>query len=675
MLLLALYLVDSYFVSMFASMRGDVSIFGMSIPSVSLTGVLSSLSNLLLIFMVVFFKKMGYITALVMLLIQLPLMIRGLIFSHNTASLPGIVSSLMTILAITIIYRRSKKITAYQEAEVSNLKKQQQYSQRLFEQTATALVSAIDAKDTYSHGHSQRVAEYSEMIAKQVGKDEEECRRIFYAALLHDVGKLGVSDVIINKKGKLNHEEFEAIKQHPVLGYQILSSIREYPYLSIGAHFHHERYDGKGYPSGLKGEDIPEIARIISVADAYDAMSSTRSYRDALPQQIVREEIIKGIGTQFDPKFAHIMRYLIDMDPEYRMREQSAVVELDGRNHLNCKEFGSEVSDGIVITQKITRIQLKSVNEETKNGVYSGPAIILFDSLDESVHTDEKSIEILNYFEYCRIWLDGRVECTGARKIESVVTPGEGTGQDGSSSDKVFGIEAVKCRDHVQIKIDDGSDIREFTIALPDCSRYAYIGLTGENCNIYDVTIEKDENEVPEDYIPRIAELVSYIEGPEGDVPNVQVDGYRTDASVGIPIRDGMKLRYHTKSLPTARLVWHCAFLSVFSSKDGTVNGEDFREYGLIRTDGESWESEGISTNKLTVNKQDDFEGWDAWKEGNKKGYDCVVLFERSEGKVIITTDNLGILIRNTTTILDGNEDLYVALTGDQCAITNIRIE
>ena len=175
-LLLALYLADSYFVSMFAGMEGNASVFGMTIPTVSMTGVLSTLSNILLIFMVVFFKKMGYITALIMLLLQLPLMIRGFVVAGNTASLPGIVSSLLTIIAITIIYRRSKKIMAYQESEVSNLKKQQQYSQRLFEQTATALVSAIDAKDTYSHGHSQRVAEYSEMIAKQAGKDEEECR-------------------------------------------------------------------------------------------------------------------------------------------------------------------------------------------------------------------------------------------------------------------------------------------------------------------------------------------------------------------------------------------------------------------------------------------------------------------------------------------------------------------
>ncbi len=137
---------------------------------------------------------------------------------------------------------------------------------------------------------------------------------MYYAALLHDVGKIGIDESIINKKGRLTEEEYEVIKQHPVMGNQILSSINEYPYLSIGAHYHHERYDGKGYPDKLKGEDIPEIARIISVADAYDAMSSNRSYREAIPQQLVREEIIKGAGTQFDPEIAGIMQHLIDID-------------------------------------------------------------------------------------------------------------------------------------------------------------------------------------------------------------------------------------------------------------------------------------------------------------------------------------------------------------------------
>ncbi|MBR6382849.1 MAG: HD-GYP domain-containing protein [Lachnospiraceae bacterium] len=184
-----------------------------------------------------------------------------------------------------------------------------------------ALANAIDAKDKYTNGHSKRVAEYSKMIAEKAGKPEDECYKIYYAALLHDVGKIGVPGEILNMNRRLTDEEFSHIKQHPVVGNQILSSIKEHPWLSLGAHFHHERYDGKGYPEGLKGDEIPEIGRIIAVADAYDAMTSNRSYRNAIPQNVVREEMVKGSGTQFDPEFAAIMVELIDEDTEYTMKE------------------------------------------------------------------------------------------------------------------------------------------------------------------------------------------------------------------------------------------------------------------------------------------------------------------------------------------------------------------
>ncbi len=165
------------------------------------------------------------------------------------------------------------------------------------------------------------MAEYSQSIAELAGKPDRECVEIYLIALLHDVGKIGIPDGIINKDGRLTDEEFAVIKTHPVIGDQILSRIKQFPDLSIGAKYHHERYDGRGYPEGLKGEEIPEIARIIAVADAYDAMSSKRSYRDCLPQEVIRNEIVKGMGTQFDPKFAGIMLELIDKDKNYHMRQ------------------------------------------------------------------------------------------------------------------------------------------------------------------------------------------------------------------------------------------------------------------------------------------------------------------------------------------------------------------
>ena len=184
-----------------------------------------------------------------------------------------------------------------------------------------ALAQAIDAKDTYTNGHSARVAEYSKEIARRYGYTKEQQDDIYMMGLLHDVGKIGVPDAVINKPGRLTDDEYEIMKQHPVQGGLILKKIKEMPKLSIGARWHHERYDGMGYPDGLSGTDILEEARIIAVADAYDAMTSRRSYRGILPQEHVRDQIETGKGSQFDPVFADIMLQMMSEDEEYKMRE------------------------------------------------------------------------------------------------------------------------------------------------------------------------------------------------------------------------------------------------------------------------------------------------------------------------------------------------------------------
>ncbi len=181
-------------------------------------------------------------------------------------------------------------------------------NEQLFLHVVASLADSIDAKDAYTKGHSGRVAQYSKEIARRYGYDEAQQDSVYMMGLLHDVGKIGVPDEVINKPGRLTDEEFECIKKHHVIGGRILGNIKEMPSLASGAKWHHERFDGRGYPEGIKGEDIPEEARMIAVADAYDAMSSKRSYRDSLPQETVRGEIEKGRGTQFDPVFADIMK-------------------------------------------------------------------------------------------------------------------------------------------------------------------------------------------------------------------------------------------------------------------------------------------------------------------------------------------------------------------------------
>ncbi|MBD5477052.1 MAG: HD-GYP domain-containing protein [Lachnospiraceae bacterium] len=191
--------------------------------------------------------------------------------------------------------------------------------ERLSEQVILAFAKTIDAKDAYTNGHSERVADYSREIAKRMGMSKQEQQEIYCMGLLHDIGKIGIPNAIINKAGKLTDEEYMIIKKHPEIGAEILTTISELPDISIGAKYHHEKYDGTGYPDKIEGESIPFLARIIGIADAYDAMTSKRSYRDALPQQVVREEIKKGRGTQFDPKCADIMLKIIDEDVEYQM--------------------------------------------------------------------------------------------------------------------------------------------------------------------------------------------------------------------------------------------------------------------------------------------------------------------------------------------------------------------
>ncbi|MBP5494440.1 MAG: HD-GYP domain-containing protein [Lachnospiraceae bacterium] len=184
-----------------------------------------------------------------------------------------------------------------------------------------ALAHTIDAKDEYTKGHSVRVAKYSRMLAEKLGLNEGDCESVYYMALLHDIGKIGVPNEIINSKSKMTDEEYAIMKTHPAIGSDILEEIKSRPDLMIGARWHHERYDGKGYPDQKAGEDIPYFARIISVADSYDAMTSNRSYRNYLPQDVVRGEIEKNCGTQFDPNVAKCMLSIIDEDVNYEYHE------------------------------------------------------------------------------------------------------------------------------------------------------------------------------------------------------------------------------------------------------------------------------------------------------------------------------------------------------------------
>ena len=237
--------------------------------------------------------------------------------SEEITDLSAALSSMAESLTDRMAIMQSVQATLSEEVENKTSE-----NKSLMVQVVEALARAIDAKDVYTKDHSRRVAEYSREIAARYGYSGRKQEEIYVMALLHDVGKLGVPDYVINKPDKLTDEEFALIKAHPKLGADILGNINSMPNLKDGAFCHHERYGGGGYPDGISGKEIPEMARIIAVADAYDAMSSNRSYRKALPQETVRSEIEKGKGTQFDPVFADIMLTMINEDKYYDMREK-----------------------------------------------------------------------------------------------------------------------------------------------------------------------------------------------------------------------------------------------------------------------------------------------------------------------------------------------------------------
>jgi len=225
------------------------------------------------------------------------------------------------VARILELRRLQKELQKEVEKKTLSLNLRSRQLNRLTIQVMMTLAGTIDAKDKYTNGHSIRVAEYSKMIAAKMNMTTNEQEDIYYIGLLHDIGKIGIPDEIINKTSRLTDEEYDVIKTHPVIGSEILAKMSELPGIAVGARWHHERYDGTGYPDGLAGEKIPLIARIIGVADAYDAMSSKRSYRDVLSQKVIFEEIKRCSGTQFDPKVAAVMLQIIAEDAEYKLRE------------------------------------------------------------------------------------------------------------------------------------------------------------------------------------------------------------------------------------------------------------------------------------------------------------------------------------------------------------------
>lgn len=221
----------------------------------------------------------------------------------------GWVRILLILVCITLI---AGTFQAVYRMKICSLKKRQAEYRSIIEQSLSTFANAIDAKDKDTNGHSGRVAVYARELARRMKLPDSEQETVYYTALLHDIGKIGIPDSILKKSGKLTEEEWTVVRSHPMIGGEILREFTAIPGISDGVKYHHEFYNGEGYCEGLKGEEIPLRARIIAVADAFDAMCSTRYYHDGSSVAYAREEILRCSGTQFDPKVAECMVKMID---------------------------------------------------------------------------------------------------------------------------------------------------------------------------------------------------------------------------------------------------------------------------------------------------------------------------------------------------------------------------
>ena len=251
---------------------------------------------------------------------------------------------LLILLFINILRTIARIRNLELERRQKEMHRRREQMEKLSLQVLRTLSTTIETKDEYTRGHSHRVGEYAALIARELGWSQEEIINLKNTADLHDIGKIGVPDTILNKPTKLTEDEYIIIKDHTVIGAEILKNITLIPHAAEVARSHHERYDGTGYPDGLKGEDIPLYARVIAVADSYDAMSSRRIYRSALSRQEICEEIRSNQGKQFDPVIAEVFLRLLTEDRPQVQEADSTTPENADQPNMEF-EIGKFVSD------------------------------------------------------------------------------------------------------------------------------------------------------------------------------------------------------------------------------------------------------------------------------------------------------------------------------------------
>ncbi|TYR74967.1 HD-GYP domain-containing protein [Rossellomorea vietnamensis] len=278
---------------MVLNLVNDLTIYGGS-------GIEYTSGNVVELFLIVFSPI--FVSELFFLVITGSVILKYVTVAFFIHDMKVIFPAILTLVISSMAYLLLKRILGYVSAIKTSYNKQ-------LEAIVKGIIATLELKDPYTKGHSERVANYALILAKKMGNfTQEELNSFYYACLLHDIGKINIPDHILRKPGRLTKEEFDIVKTHPVVGTKAVEKVENLNDSSGVILSHHERWDGKGYPEGLQGMDIPILARVTAIADAFDAMTSTRSYREALPVGTAFNRILEGKGTQFDPDLIDIFK-------------------------------------------------------------------------------------------------------------------------------------------------------------------------------------------------------------------------------------------------------------------------------------------------------------------------------------------------------------------------------
>ena len=506
------------------------------------------------------------------------------------------------------------------EIEIQSFKTEQKRMKSIFGQAAEAMASVLERGDGAQKGRLQRIALMSRALASRAGKSEEDCDKVYYAGYCCDAGE----------------EALACVKAFPHL-YETAMSV------------------GKDY-----SESVPEYSRIVTVAKDYDKMINDTT----IPAFFVRDYFIREAGRKYDPVYAKIAVQLLDSETNKGAFEKAAE---EMNTELVCRNYRDEVTIGIPVLQNVNDITFDCATLDS-DAKFTVPSIILFDSSDVKVQKTRETIASHKYIEYGEAWFDAHCISTAARNMEiKNIVENSGTGGH-------YKITACRFEDHLLLKMQSPEKSFEVIVALPSASKSAYIGITGENVHIQNIKVEQTNQLTTENDIPRIAEKLNYINRIESDIPNVQIVKPLDVFTQGVEVKNGMKIYFHAQSLPDANLVWHCPYIILYGSEDGKVYGKNYREYAMIKFDGEENGSNENAENEFVMKKTESFTNWEDWEEHNKAGYECMVEFIKNGSEVMLRTHSKGIFIQNTTKVRNGNKEIFVAFSGDQVALTDIRI-